>query len=797
MSDIQVEIVQRWLQINYTGRKEFDSLNLKVNGISNHYTVEALIMALQYEIGIKEPTGTFGPMTLSTVPTLSIDNNNSANKKIVQILSAGLWCHGYSPGYTPGDSSEMIKSTIDDDFVKGIKKIQKDIGITQDGIVDKYLWKAILSSDAYTTTWTEGNVNLQNAQRIINNFHFGNFHFAKDYLGCYIPCDGVGGRTLSNAIITFIQANIGLSPEEATGFLGEYTKKNLSVISVSTSENEKNGNYIYAITFALLANGYDIFPVRHFDFELKKVIKQFQIDMLLKETGEVNKSTWMALLISHGDPNRTPNAADMSCEVTESRLQYLLNNDIEAVGRYITGTTKRLVKEELNRITEEDIRVFPIFQTSGDEASYFNEIQGAEDSKTAVRRTMDYGFSAETIIYFAVDFDALNYQIDELIIPYFKGINDGKGTFFKIGIYGTRNVCSRVMNAGLATTCFVSNMSSGYSGNLGFKMPNGWELDQYNEYWVGGVDSKYESDTEFDIDKVMFRNGHFTEICVRPYKRPKITFDANRSTVISSLFTLVNELEDLVFDYTRLNGTNILTPDYIIQSICYLIRSIKYDSLGWKAFLHSDENLLAYVKKNSDVLERMRLACDDYYIVDNFDGIIDFVHLFASIDSHISFVPGQSDWGSWVGDAMTFCEYIKINRSPEYQQMNYDAYFAAGSELPSSFNFDDLCADTDAILIADKIKNINKSLEYKKYSFSEILKEYYNFDAQYRFPNFIKKINGYYEGIDRYTFAEKVYNHLSSVSSLVPKSVFAPHITNTDLQKFALTFSNYFWVGKE
>lgn len=35
------------------------------------------------------------------------------------------------------------------------------------------------------------------------------------------------------------------------------------------------------------------------------------------------------------------------------------------------------------------------------------------------------------------------------------------------------------MSAGYATTCFVSDMSTGYSGNMGFKMPSDWNLDQF------------------------------------------------------------------------------------------------------------------------------------------------------------------------------------------------------------------------------------------------------------------------------------------------------------------------------
>ena len=37
----------------------------------------------------------------------------------------------------------------------------------------------------------------------------------------------------------------------------------------------------------------------------------------------------------------------------------------------------------------------------------------------------------------------------------------------------------KFMGEGYAETCFVSDMSTGYSGNMGFKIPNNWNLDQF------------------------------------------------------------------------------------------------------------------------------------------------------------------------------------------------------------------------------------------------------------------------------------------------------------------------------
>lgn len=65
---------------------------------------------------------------------------------------------------------------------------------------------------------------------------------------------------------------------------------------------------------------------------------------------------------------------------------------------------------------------------------------------------------------------------------------------YYVGIYGTRNICTTVMQAGGAYKCYVSDMSTGYSGNLGYRMPDFWAFDQFATTTVAGV----------EIDKVAY-----------------------------------------------------------------------------------------------------------------------------------------------------------------------------------------------------------------------------------------------------------------------------------------------------
>ena len=102
-----------------------------------------------------------------------------------------------------------------------------------------------------------------------------------------------------------------------------------------------------------------------------------------------------------------------------------------------------------------------------------------------------------TVIYFAVDVDVMDYQVDSNILPYFKAVTGSLAGDYLVGIYASRNVCQRVINSGYAVSAFVSDMSTGFSGNLGYPLPRMWNYDQFTEIhdYHGG---------EWDLDRVAY-----------------------------------------------------------------------------------------------------------------------------------------------------------------------------------------------------------------------------------------------------------------------------------------------------
>ncbi|GAB3552274.1 hypothetical protein GCM10027404_22590 [Arthrobacter tumbae] len=203
-----------------------------------------------------------------------------------------------------------------------------------------------------------------------------------------------------------------------------------------------------------------------------------------------------------------------------------------------TSLNKKIQDGELATIASQGLSVFPIYQTYGGEANYFSEEQGFSDGLAAIARARSYGFRSGTRIYFAVDFDALDYQITDNVIPHFQGITNAITTYgpqYDVGIYGPRNACSRVSIQGLASASFVSDMSTGFSGNLGYPLPTNWAFDQISTIGVGTGSGYIEIDNNIasglDVGQRAFDPAPLFEY-------PDVSFNlAHRDSLLADLQT--------------------------------------------------------------------------------------------------------------------------------------------------------------------------------------------------------------------------------------------------------------------
>ena len=503
--DAQVLRAQQWLNQNYGDNPLFSGID--EDGITGSFMFSALTEAWQIELRKDNPdlpvTGTFASMTKSLSPSLELGDQGV----MVQILQFALLCKGYA--------------VYDDDGYFGVQT--RDAVITlqyEAGLDDKTVYfasplveQAIFSPEYYVKV-ARGDSRIRSIQQSLNYNYL-------DYIGIG-PCDGIFSRFTAEALIYALQAEEQLPTDVANGNFGPTTTNCLPTIPYDNEATSYYGDYYSATTisncikiiqYALYCYGHGEYDALSPDYskydpgdfngefneETKAALHVFQQDVGLPERDLIGKNEWMSLLVSTGNPDRDGLACDCAEKIdTPAKAQAIINDEYSIVGRYLTGTiydanyvpvSKALDEQELNTLKEAGLKVFAIYQDAKewylanpeqeDLYYYYSYEQGVIDARKATAAALNLKIPIGEYIYFAVDYDFYEFEVKEMIIPYFQGINDYAAANFmpySIGIYGARNTCTLVRNAGLSSSNFVSDLSTGYSGNLGFSLPEDWPL---------------------------------------------------------------------------------------------------------------------------------------------------------------------------------------------------------------------------------------------------------------------------------------------------------------------------------
>ncbi|MFI8219843.1 glycoside hydrolase domain-containing protein [Streptomyces sp. NPDC085932] len=458
------------------------------NGRTGWAVMFALTRALQYELGITALSDSFGPTTLATLQSRHpVIDAGTRHEKILKIVQSALYCKGYDGGGIDGTYNSLVAASV--------RELTQNMGVDgalADGVTPK-VFKALLTMDAYVVT--EGGSELTRAvQQWMNGRYVGRRNFF------IVPCDGHFSRDVQKALMFAIQYEIGMSDDVANGVFGPGTQQGIRNNLLSEGSS---GTWVSLFTAAMIFNKRGgVFFSSQFDADLATRVRSFQNFVKLPVTGRGDFQTWASLLVSTGDATRKGTAADCVTEVTNERAVALRDAGYQIVGRYLsnvpnTSLDKKIKSGELGRMAAHGLSCFPIYQTWGGEAAYFRREQGVADAFAAIERAKHYGFKPGTRIYFAVDFDALDYEVTDNILPHFRAIRDvmnEHGQGYLTGIYGPRNVCSRVAAAGYTSASFVCDMSTGFSGNLGYPLPSDWAFDQISTISVGAGSGLIEID---------------------------------------------------------------------------------------------------------------------------------------------------------------------------------------------------------------------------------------------------------------------------------------------------------------
>ena len=781
MTDQMVLKTQQWLNRTYRSKAGFGSV--VEDGYTGWGTISALIRALQIELGITTTANNFGPGTISRFQSRwpngihQQDDGAQETSNVYGIIQGALWCKGYSAG------ASDITTHFYSGTGKAIKQLKSDMGIGGDSTVTLDVMKALLSMQQFVLLRSYGGISaIRQAQQQINQQY-------RAYTGI-IPTDGLYGREMNTALIQVLQAIEGFSPAEATGNFGNGTKAHLTIVTPSNAASLPKWAWLAQVALVCNRISPDIYPSAQ--TALSTFVPQFQAKYQLPRSGVVDSTTWMSLLTSKGDPNRACKACDTRFEITAERLNLLKANGYEIVGRYLTEPNqdskdpsdyfKAIRPGELERITKGGMKFFPIFQEYSTELRHFTRENGTRHATLARQAAQRLGIPG-TYIYFAVDFDATDPEVTSNILPYFQGVRGSLGGGYKVGIYASRNICSRIIKAGYAGSAFVSDMSTGFSGNLGFPIPDSWNYDQFTEI------SDYKGQG-FDLDRVAYSGQAPAVDHVAPSSAgdaaPDTSIDYNKLAPIDLIWHLEKRFEELRADSkvgedyvagSHGAGTWIAVPtwrcilNYLAKA--YLRDGGSGSAVNWSVSAESFRSADASVLEKDAVGKKIIAALNRYIdntwrqsMTDKTGESVDLAHLAATTLGYTNWNVIPDAWTGWAGDLATAMENIQktldwnpnanldqvatalVGQGNDYRQhpglkgLVLDKKNDKGEweSVGNNCNRDDLCCDGDAIVIANTLENGNDD---NAHLLSATLREYYNNSSKLanRFKQIASSVN--------------------------------------------------------
>ncbi|HJY29970.1 MAG TPA: DUF1906 domain-containing protein [Pyrinomonadaceae bacterium] len=161
---------------------------------------------------------------------------------------------------------------------------------------------------------------------------------------------------------------------------------------------------------------------------------------------------------------------------TTSSIPCLKSQGVKTVIRYYnfsnssTFPNKRLELPEAEALAAAGLETAVVFQQRQNRASDFTELKGFAAGREAFRQAHhNIGQPSGSGIYFSVDFDASNSEINSNVIPFFQGVRrafeqeSGGNSEYRVGVYGSGLVSSRLTDKRLIELVWLA-MSRGFRG---------------------------------------------------------------------------------------------------------------------------------------------------------------------------------------------------------------------------------------------------------------------------------------------------------------------------------------------
>jgi hypothetical protein len=195
------------------------------------------------------------------------------------------------------------------------------------------------------------------------------------------------------------------------------------------------------------------------------------------------------------------NGLDTNIELTRHALALKAQGYDFAMRYYSNNAAKNLSLGEARALSAAGLRIGVVWETSGTHAGFFSRAQGLADGAQAWRMAREsIGQPFGSAIYFAVDYDPTQADLDGVISNYFTGVhaalyvaNEGQPSY-QVGVYGSGLCCATLMERGMASLSWLSH-STAFAGSRQYAEQKRYDLIQMLPVRVPG-----EGGTMLSID---------------------------------------------------------------------------------------------------------------------------------------------------------------------------------------------------------------------------------------------------------------------------------------------------------
>jgi hypothetical protein len=215
---------------------------------------------------------------------------------------------------------------------------------------------------------------------------------------------------------------------------------------------------------------------------------------------------------------------------TTAKLNTLAANGVTAIIRYYARFTqqpeKRLIRSEAEAILNAGMSIAVVHQAAGNNAAAFSRDTGLADATHARNFGANViGQPGGSAIYFGVDFDADQPEVNNRIVPYFQAVrsvlqSSDQLPKYKVGVYGDGVTLKTLLDAGLVEFTWISQ-SVGFPGTKQFKQSNRYTLFQRLPSEIGGLDLDVD-----DLNPAATDFGAFDRLDSLPVVTPRMVVKA-------------------------------------------------------------------------------------------------------------------------------------------------------------------------------------------------------------------------------------------------------------------------------